>query len=95
LSTHPAGKLLPARRSRSQIEAFVEHYNQQRYHESLSDVTPADAYFGWLKPLSRSAKGSNDRRSNIGACNTASSPPKNLRQGRRSADLRRDLSQMF
>ena len=30
----------------AQIGAFVEHYNQRRYHESLSNVTPADAYFG-------------------------------------------------
>ncbi len=30
----------------AQIEAFVEHYNYQRYHESLNKVTPADAYFG-------------------------------------------------
>ncbi|YBW38410.1 transposase family protein [Nitrobacter sp. TKz-YC01] len=29
-----------------QIEAFVEHYSHQRHHESLSNVTPADAYFG-------------------------------------------------
>ncbi len=26
-----------------QIEAFIEHYNHQRYHESLNNVTPADA----------------------------------------------------
>ncbi len=29
-----------------QIENFVEHYNHERYHESLENVTPADAYFG-------------------------------------------------
>jgi len=29
-----------------QIEAFVTHYNHHRYHESLSNLTPADVYFG-------------------------------------------------
>jgi transposase InsO family protein len=30
----------------AQIEAFVEHYNHRRHHESLRNLTPADVYFG-------------------------------------------------
>jgi transposase InsO family protein len=30
----------------NQVEAFVGHYNYHRYHESLSNLTPADVYFG-------------------------------------------------
>jgi hypothetical protein len=30
----------------AQIDAFVGHYNHQRYHESLKYLTPADVYFG-------------------------------------------------
>ena len=30
----------------TQIEAFIDHYNHRRYHESLENLTPADVYFG-------------------------------------------------
>jgi putative transposase len=35
----------------AQINAFVEHYNHRRYHESLNNVTPADAYFGRARTI--------------------------------------------
>jgi len=31
---------------RSSIEAFVDYYNNRRYHESLDNLTPADVFFG-------------------------------------------------
>jgi transposase InsO family protein len=31
---------------RQKIDAFVDHYNHRRYHESLQNLTPADVYFG-------------------------------------------------
>jgi len=30
----------------AQIDAFVEHYNHRRYHESLGNLTPGDVYSG-------------------------------------------------
>ena len=43
---HPAGNYFLPGDLESQIEAFIEHYNYERYHESLSSVTPSGAYFG-------------------------------------------------
>jgi hypothetical protein len=31
---------------KAQIKVFVGHYNHQRYHESLQNLTPVDVYFG-------------------------------------------------
>jgi len=36
---------------RASIEAFVNYYNNYRYHESLRNVTPADVYFGRSQEL--------------------------------------------
>ena len=36
---------------RAKLKAFVDYYNNQRYHESLQNVTPADVYFGRANQL--------------------------------------------
>ena len=35
----------------AQIEASVDHYNHQRYHESLNNVTLSDVHFGRDKAI--------------------------------------------
>lgn len=53
-----------------EIGAFVEYYNNERYHASLNNATPADVYFGRDKPIIRERKKSKDRQLRNAACNT-------------------------
>ena len=40
----------------AKINAFVEYYNYQRYHESLGNLTPADVYLGRAEQITRHRK---------------------------------------
>ena len=35
----------------NEIDQFVEYYNNERYHESLNNVTPADMYYGKARQI--------------------------------------------
>ena len=36
---------------KAEIDEFVNYYNNERYHESLNNLTPADVYYGRDKQI--------------------------------------------
>ena len=50
---HPSGNYFLPGDIEAQIEAFVEHCNHRRYHESFNNMTPADAYFSRAETIIR------------------------------------------
>jgi hypothetical protein len=78
------------------LEAFGEHYIHPCCHKSLNNVTRFDTRLGRTQPSSNNVRGSSDRPSNIGACNTAGPPPKiTPERGPHCSNLRRESCQMF
>ena len=41
---------------RKNIAAFIDYYNNRRYHESLDNLTPADVYYGRAEQIIRKRK---------------------------------------
>ena len=44
-----------------QLEIFVDYYNNQRYHESLNNLAPADVYFGRGKDILAKRKNTKEK----------------------------------
>jgi putative transposase len=79
----------------AQIQAFVEYYNHRRYHESLDNVTPADAS-AELPPSQTARK---DQTTNHPTSSLAVPQARRItstpRRGRNSANRQPKLSQMI
>jgi putative transposase len=44
---------------KARLADLVDYYNSRRYHESLNNLTTADAYSGRVEPFCRGGKMSN------------------------------------
>ena len=78
----------------TQIDAFVEHYNHHRYHESLDNLIPAQVYFGRGQTILLQRERIKRKPSNYDACSTAEPPRKcQSRWARASTKSARHLPQ--
>lgn len=59
-----------------QIGAFVDHYNNHRYHESLANLTPADVYHGRGAKILKMKRRSRNRQAENAGCSIRPRPPK-------------------
>ncbi|GHA84429.1 hypothetical protein GCM10009069_04420 [Algimonas arctica] len=78
-----------------QIEDFVKHYNYERYHESLSNVTPADVYFGRAQAILKRRERIKQKTIEQRRCNTAEPSPNINQQGEQSLSWPRPKSVPF
>jgi putative transposase len=58
----------------TQLAAFVDYYNNHRYHESIDNLTPADVYFGRGPTILAAREKSNERLLLSVACSTNYKP---------------------
>ena len=74
---------------------YLNADNHRRYHESLDNVTPADAYFGRAQTIIHQREKATDHRTSTLAAPQARRLTSTPRRSQHSANRRRKLRQMF
>ncbi len=80
--------------AKRQIGAFVD-YNNERYHESLSNVTPLTSTSAAIKPFSEKGKRSRNRQSDSATCNTKNKPHNQLHKRTRASNAQAAIMPHF